>query len=704
MAMALALALPAGALAEELGEMDLYDPVIYAGEVEPAAEAAAEEAPAEPAQAGEATAPIEEATAPVEEATAPVEAAGAPEADEAAADEAEEIAAPAEDLLATALSFHGKTLKIGKGEIRPLVIPAPESAPAVAVTYASSKKSVAAVDQSGNVYGKKTGSAVITAVAATGEKAACKVKVVKAPSKVTLSDAKLVLNAGESRALAAKLPSGTASLITWASSDPAVATVDANGNVTAVGAGTATVGARTFNGKKATCKVAVLAGSAPTSLSLGATKLSLGVKEKYQLAPAVGEGQAALFAYASSKKSVATVSSKGVITAKKAGTARITVTTHNGLKATLTVKVAKAPSKVTLSASTLTLEAGRTAALAAKLPSGTASTIAWESSDEAVATVDADGVVTALALGETVIRARTFNGKSAACRVNVTTTEATAEPDPTPAPTDPGATPTPATPAVAKMAANIRASSLGGKRDAIASVVTILINAGFEPAFAAGVGANVYAEGTYGKFESSRYITNYQKRPRYFCYLDGGDYYTSKNGSYVLTAVYMSEEEMATYTGKAEARKRFGPENFYMDNFSNRYVQDIDLTKLEAFIEALAAGNWEGKFGVGIVQWTGGRTKKLVQMYRKHAGSGSGITAAQVMAAENEMILYDLKGDYANVYSAWKSANSSRDTAAAARSAGALVCTKYEIPVDKESKAVTRGNKAAEIYQIMMGN
>ena len=68
------------------------------------------------------------------------------------------------------------------------------------------------------------------------------------------------------------------------------------------------------------------------------------------------------------------------------------------------------------------------------------------------------------------------------------------------------------------------------------------------------------------------------------------------------------------------------------------------------------------------------------------------------------MILRDFEGSYSSVHSAWKQANKADpDSAKAARSAGALVCTRYEIPADKESKAITRGYKAAEIYRIMMG-
>ena len=68
------------------------------------------------------------------------------------------------------------------------------------------------------------------------------------------------------------------------------------------------------------------------------------------------------------------------------------------------------------------------------------------------------------------------------------------------------------------------------------------------------------------------------------------------------------------------------------------------------------------------------------------------------------MIISDLKGGYSGVYSSWKNANSDGGlyTEEAAYSAGSIVCLRYEIPANKESKAVTRGNKAAEIFRIMV--
>ena len=605
-----------------------------------------------------------------------------------------------------AIALSETKLRLGKGEKLTLTAMLPEGTASAKIAWSSGDKSVVTVDGKGNLKAKKLGSAVITAKAFNGVKAKCRVQVVAAPSKVKLSSAKLVLCVGETGALKAKLPSGSASRITWISGDSGVVAVDASGALTGLAPGVATVRAVACNGKKASCRVTVLAGAAPTALSPGIESATLGVGEKLALNPSVGEGEATVFAFSSGKKKVASVSAKGVITGKKKGTAAITVKTHNGLRARVNVKVVKAPASVAVSRSELSMRPGETARLSAWVSAGSASAIAWASSDTDVVTVDGEGNVTALKPGKALVRARTYNKKKALCAVTVSEDGPSVEDDPGEPVQDPDEPVAPADPTAARMVANLRSSgALGAKREAVADVVALLMDNGFEPAFAAGVGANVLAEGTYGLFESSRYVTNPKARPRYFCYLDGGKYYTKSDGKYKLTAVYLSAEEVGKYTGKAEPRQRFAEKNFYLDNYSKKYAWEVDLNALEALMERLSDGGWEGKFGLGIVQWTGSRTKKLVACYRKHAGKGAGsITAAQVVAAENEMIVGELKGNYIGVYNAWKQANKADpDAEKAARSAGSLVCTRYEIPADKESKAVARGNRAVEIYRIMMG-
>ena len=592
----------------------------------------------------------------------------------------------------TQLSLGARSMKLGLGEKRALK-PAVGEGEVAAFTYTSSNPEVAAVSAKGRITALAEGSAKITVRTHNGLKAKIRVRVVAAPTTIRLSDTKLVLNPGQAAALKAKLPRGSASRIKWRSSRKAVVAVDADGNLTALAPGTARISATTFNGFKATCRVTVLDGAAPTRLSLPRKKVKLGAKDTYAIVPELGAGEAAKFTFATSNRKVAAVSSRGVVTARGRGTAQITVRTHNGLEAVLTVKVYRAPTGLTLSDSRRTLILGETFRLKARLPGGSYSPITWTSDDPEVASVDAKGYVLALQAGTAIVTAETYNGVRASCAVTVLT-EPPEEPETEEARQQ-------------RMLDRLREDDtlgLGGKRDAIVGVVDTLMRAGFEPAFAAGVAANVYAEGTYGLFESSKYVTYPEKRPRYFAYLDGGNYYSKQNGSYVLSAVYLSPEEYEVYDGPADKYLRFGDKNYYLDNFSKKYATEVDLYELEALLDTLYAGGWQGKFGLGVVQWTGWRTKKLVEFYRRHAGDSSDITAAQVIAAENEMILYELNGSYRFVYNAWRdSCGDDLETPDAAREAGALVCLKYEVPADKEIKAIQRGARAAAIFRVMLG-
>ena len=121
---------------------------------------------------------------------------------------------------------------------------------------------------------------------------------------------------------------------------------------------------------------------------------------------------------------------------KKVGSTKITVTDGQGKKYKITVAVAKAPDKVTLNADEATLEIGDTLLLKAKLPNKTASNkLTWKSSNQRVATVSENGKVTAKAAGTANITVKTFNDKTAICKVTVKGDEPKPTPTPTPTPT-----------------------------------------------------------------------------------------------------------------------------------------------------------------------------------------------------------------------------------------------------------------------------
>ena len=78
-------------------------------------------------------------------------------------------------------------------------------------------------------------------------------------------------------------------------------------------------------------------------------------------------------------------------------------------------------------------------------------------------------------------------------------------------------------------------------------------------------------------------------------------------------------------------------------------------------------------------------------------------TAASTTAAEANMVISELSGAYKYVYTKWEKANPNKDTISAAYSAGSILCIHYEVPANREQRAIERGNTAKDIYNILNG-
>ena len=306
-----------------------------------------------------------------------------------------------------------ESLQLGVGETYALAASDPGA------QFASSNKKVAAVNAKGVVKGLKKGRATIAMRTSDGKTLTCAVTVKAKPTKVALSSKKLTLGIGQARALSAKLkPSGCKAGVTWSSSNPAVATVD-NGTIIPLSPGKATITARTYNGKKASCALVVKA--APTGVSFAASEVNLNVKKKAQLKVVLSpSGAMNACTFTSSDPSVAAVNAAGKVVGKKAGTATITVKTYNGHAAECTVRVWKAPSKVAVSRKTATMAVGMTLQLSSSVsPAGANPAVTWATSNKKIATVDRNGLVTAKKAGKVKIGVKTSNGKKAYCKITV---------------------------------------------------------------------------------------------------------------------------------------------------------------------------------------------------------------------------------------------------------------------------------------------
>lgn len=205
--------------------------------------------------------------------------------------------------------------------------------------YKTSDKKIVSVNAEGVVTALKKGSAVVAVGYDQTLLALLKVSVTVAPKRVRLSDEMAVLSVGDTVQLTAKLTKESASALTYASGNPAVAAVDAQGKVTALSGGKTTVTVETYNGKMDSCDIYVLGGKAPTTLKLNVSDLVIQVGETFKLEPAVDEGSDALYRFASMNKKVARVSAEGVVTGARVGETVVAVRTHNGLTQMLNVTV-----------------------------------------------------------------------------------------------------------------------------------------------------------------------------------------------------------------------------------------------------------------------------------------------------------------------------------------------------------------------------
>lgn len=195
------------------------------------------------------------------------------------------------------------------------------------------------------------------------------------------------------------------------------------------------------------------------------------------------------------------------------------------------------------------------------------------------------------------------------------------------------------------------------KKNAMVMAAERMFQEGYEVKFVAGLLGNIQNEGVAGKFESSAYISHPEQEPAYLKYMD---------------------------------------EHFnYRKEFSGKSISDVGITKAIELQEKAEKSGFKGKFGLGMIQWTGGRTSGLLDSYKKYCKNDKP-TAAECAKAEVNYMVDELKGKYASVYKEWKN---SKDKSA--ENEGSIICKKYEVPADTENQAKLRAKNALRIYNVM---
>ena len=331
------------------------------------------------------------------------------------------------------LSQTAATIKVGEHVTLTATIK-PESTINKVVSWLSSDTSVATVDNNGVVTAVKAGTATITASTTDGTNLSATCKVTVDPvlaTSISLSRTSASIKSGATLQLTCTLKPDnvTSKDVKWSSSNTSIATVDSKGVVTAVKVGTATITATTTDGTNlsATCKVTVDPVLA-TSISLNHTSASIKSGAILQLTCTLKPDNVTskTVKWSSSDTGIATVDNNGVVTAVKVGTATITATTTDGSNLSATCKVTVNPvlaTSISLSQASASIKMGGTLQLTYTLKPDnvTSKAVKWSSSNTGIATVDNNGMVTAVKVGTATITATTTDGSnlSATCKVTV---------------------------------------------------------------------------------------------------------------------------------------------------------------------------------------------------------------------------------------------------------------------------------------------
>jgi uncharacterized protein YjdB len=333
------------------------------------------------------------------------------------------------------INVPAQTLKVGE-TLNLVATPTAGADETGKMTWTSSNPAAATVDQNGKVtaVASNDGSASTTTITATWtsntdsthkETTTSVITVINPISKIELNKNKIELNGkGLKETLNATLtpnPTSSDKTITWTSSDTSVATVTNDGTVTSVGKGTATITATTSNGLIATAEVIVTIPTSNITIN-GQKEITMNINTTNTLTAVVNPSDTSdTLSWISSNSEIVSVSQTGLITAKNAGT--VTITAKSGSKEDqLTVHVVIPVTSFDLvSNSDIKVLKGTTSTIVTKInpTNATDQKITWKSQNEDIASVNENGIITALKQGNTVITGSLSNGMKVNVNVEV---------------------------------------------------------------------------------------------------------------------------------------------------------------------------------------------------------------------------------------------------------------------------------------------
>jgi len=294
------------------------------------------------------------------------------------------------------------------------------------VTWSSSNDAVATVDQTGFVTAVSEGTATITATS-EGTSGTAAITVNDQVSTVEVTPSTNGVNLGATVQLTATVKGATGNVltrtVTWATSNGAVATVDASGLVTGASEGTATITA-TADGVDGTATVTVSVPVNTVDVTPATSQVNVSATVQLTATPKDINGNPIVrpVTWSSSDDAVATVDQAGLVTGVAEGTVTITATS-GGVDGTAAVTVNDPVTTVEVTPAASTINVAETVQLTAVAKGAAGNvisggTVTWASSSNTVATVDQSGLVTAAGEGTATITA-TVDGVDGTAQVTV---------------------------------------------------------------------------------------------------------------------------------------------------------------------------------------------------------------------------------------------------------------------------------------------
>jgi uncharacterized protein YjdB len=288
-------------------------------------------------------------------------------------------------------------------------------------------------DGNGVVTGLKPGKATIKATTANNRSQTYSVTVLQPASSINIIESTVTVYRGKTYSISKATtttakegfrvtPADSTDSVTWTSSDAKIASITQSGdsvNITANKQGSAVLTATTTSGKMD--KVTIRVVEPITTLTLKKIAATVNVNKTIKLSATKAPANSSeKLTWISSNKAVATVSSSGVVTGKRAGTTTITVKSESGKTATCTVSVKVPATKIAIrtasaSAKKIYVSLGTTYRLGYSVtPGNTTDTITFSSSKQSVATVDkTTGTITPKKKGTIKVAVKTTSGKKA---------------------------------------------------------------------------------------------------------------------------------------------------------------------------------------------------------------------------------------------------------------------------------------------------